>query len=89
MNKLICYLEGKLLKATQWLLVALTVRFYSRLNPSLPDMQTHTVMTFNGQPYRFDYYVSPTEIEVDGDVTAIHAKHPPTGRGTARDTHQR
>lgn len=84
MNKLIRYLEGKLIKATRWLLVALTVRFYSRFNPSLPYMQTHTVVTFNGQPYRFDYYVSPTEIDVEGDVITIHAKHHPTGRGTAR-----
>lgn len=89
MKKLICYLEGKLCLATRWLLVALTVRFYSRFNPSPQYMQTHTVVTFNGQPYRFDYYVSPTEIEVDCDVIAIHAKHPQTDRGTAQDTHQR
>lgn len=89
MNRLKHYLEGKLVKATQWLLVALTVRFHSRFATSLPYMQAHTVVTFNGQPYRFDYYVSPTEIDVEGDVITIHAKHPPTGRGTARDTHQR
>ena len=89
MKKLICYLEGKLCLATRWLLVALTVRFHSRFAASRPYMQAHTVVTFNGQPYRFDYYVSPTEIDVEGDVITIHAKHPPTDRGTARDTHQR
>ena len=81
MKKLFCYLEGKLCLATEWLLVALTVRFFSRLNPSLQYMQTHTVVTFNGQPYRFDYYVSPTEIDVEGDVIAIQALHPKTTGG--------